>query len=453
MGNILQDVQDYVVGKLSADYQLSGNCTFLAENRKDIEYEIKNKLGRQGICALVMTPKATYAGKYEDLFLAWQLDELEIDIVENVTVNRGKKDGNYMTGQQVGLRVFDVLCPLSGDYEGQFCPVSLEEGDDNGLLVNKCILKALVYGEHSDTPTPEKPVTYQFVKLLDQPPQEQPHDGWMWREDDGFKICQGTTVYKLGVTSDQMSAYVEQQISSSLSSYYTKSETSSSTEISAALGLKQDKLTDEQIKRIDTPCIPLMISSNVEVSGSNFLDFNCVTRFHNYAVFNGAVDTAQLNLRNDELDTQASLSAFNERTIGIIGGFSNELTASLPVKNGEIAYTSDIAEQVSSLATKSELSAGLSPKADLSAVQSMLSGKLNTSGGTISWLGIGRPEQRIAADVQSLGYVFSIDDYGSATVLPQAGADVKLKFPSEDGTLATQEWVLQQINLLRQELQ
>ena len=107
-----------------------------------------------------MTPKATYAGKYEDLFLAWQLDELEIDIVENVTVNRGKKDGKYMTSQQVGLRVFDVLCPLSGDYEGQFNPVSLEEGDDNGLLVNKCILKALVYGEHGDTPTPEKPTTY-----------------------------------------------------------------------------------------------------------------------------------------------------------------------------------------------------------------------------------------------------------------------------------------------------
>lgn len=108
---------------------------------------------------------------------------------------------------------------------------------------------------------------------------------------------------------------------------------------------------------------------------------------------------------------------------------------------------------MSSLATKSELSDGLLPKADLSAVQSMLSGKLNTSGGTVSWIGIGRPEQRIASDLQSLGYVFSIDDYGSAAVLPQAGADVKLNFPNEDGTLATQEWVLQQIDLLRQELQ
>ena len=60
-----------------------------------------------------------------------------------------------------------MLCPLSGEFEGQFSPVSIEEGEDNGLVVNKCILKALVYGEHGDVPQPEKPITYQFVKLLD----------------------------------------------------------------------------------------------------------------------------------------------------------------------------------------------------------------------------------------------------------------------------------------------
>lgn len=65
----------------------------MAESIKDIDYEIKNALGRQGIVGVCMTPKATYAGKVEDLFLAWTLEELEIDIVENVTVNRGKKNG------------------------------------------------------------------------------------------------------------------------------------------------------------------------------------------------------------------------------------------------------------------------------------------------------------------------------------------------------------------------
>lgn len=216
MGNILHEVQDYVVGKLSADNQLSGNCTFLAENRKDIDYEIKNALGRQGIVGVVMTPKATYAGKYEDLFLAWTLEELEIDIVENPIVNRGKKT-SYMTGQDIGLRVFDVLCPLSGDFEGQFCPQTIEEGEDSGLIVNRCILKALVYGEHGDTPQPEPGLNMQFVKLLDGPPTQQPHDGWMWPVDGGFVLWQNGEAHNLGVSFDEMSSYVDSATSAFLS--------------------------------------------------------------------------------------------------------------------------------------------------------------------------------------------------------------------------------------------
>ena len=132
--------------------------------------------------------------------------------------------------------------------------------------------------------------------------------------------------------------------------------------------MKQDKLTEQQLKHIDTDCIPLMISSNVEVSGSNFLDFNCVARFNNYSVFNGAVDMVQLNLRDDDLDTQVTLSAASEKKLLAIGGFNRELTSTLEIKNGDIAYTSDIDAAVSSLATKSELSSGLALKADISSV-------------------------------------------------------------------------------------
>ena len=154
MSNILEEVQRYVADKLNADPQLSA-CPFLVENRKDIDYEIKNALGRQGIVGLVMTPKATFAGAYMDTSLAWQLDELEIDIVENITVNRGKKDGGYITGQDAAMRLFNVLCPLSGEGEGKFCPVSLEEGEDGNLIVNKCILKCLVHvSESQPKPNP-----------------------------------------------------------------------------------------------------------------------------------------------------------------------------------------------------------------------------------------------------------------------------------------------------------
>ena len=154
MSNILEEVQYYVADKLNADPYLSA-CHFIAENRKDVEFEIKQALGKQGVVGLVMTPKATFAGAYMDTSLAWQLDELEIDIVENVTVNRGKKDGGYITGQDAAMRLFDVLCPLSGEGEGKFCPVSLEEGEDGNLIVNKCILKCLVHVSESQ-PEPLK---------------------------------------------------------------------------------------------------------------------------------------------------------------------------------------------------------------------------------------------------------------------------------------------------------
>ena len=128
---------------MNADPQLSA-CPFLVEIRRDIDFEIKKALGREGIVGLVMTPKATYIGSYMDVSLAWQIDELEIDVVENVTVNRGKKDG-YVTGQDAAMRLFEVLCPLSGEHEGQFNPVSYEEGEDNSLLVNRSVLKCLVH--------------------------------------------------------------------------------------------------------------------------------------------------------------------------------------------------------------------------------------------------------------------------------------------------------------------
>ena len=151
MSNILDEVQHYVADKLNADPQLSA-CHFIAENRRDVEFEIKQALGKQGVVGLVMTPKATFAGAYMNTSLVWQLDELEIDIVENVLINRGKKDGGYITGQDAAMRLFDVLCPLSGEGEGKFCPVSLEEGEDGNLIVNKCILKCLV---HVSEPEPE----------------------------------------------------------------------------------------------------------------------------------------------------------------------------------------------------------------------------------------------------------------------------------------------------------
>lgn len=47
---------------LNEDEVLSGKVLFIPENSKDIDYEIKNAIGRQGIVGIVMTPEATYQG-------------------------------------------------------------------------------------------------------------------------------------------------------------------------------------------------------------------------------------------------------------------------------------------------------------------------------------------------------------------------------------------------------
>lgn len=91
-----------------------------------------------------------------------------------------------MTGQDIAMQMFNVLCPLSGESEGQFSPVSLEEGEDNGLLVNKCVFKCLVHGGAEEPgPSPE-PLEFSVVKLFaEEPPLSVTRkDGWLWPSGD-----------------------------------------------------------------------------------------------------------------------------------------------------------------------------------------------------------------------------------------------------------------------------
>lgn len=64
------------------------------------------------------------------------------------------------------MQVFNVLCPLSGEHEGRFCPVSLEEGEDGSLLVVKSVLKCLVHVKESTPPQPWFP-DRQGIKMSD----------------------------------------------------------------------------------------------------------------------------------------------------------------------------------------------------------------------------------------------------------------------------------------------
>lgn len=94
-----------------------------------------------------MTPRANYIGNYEDKCVAWEIDELTVQVVENVTVNRGKK-GEVLTGQDVAMRIIDLLSSPKYGRSGMFSPVYYEQGEDGSLLVSKVVFKCMVYDDN-----------------------------------------------------------------------------------------------------------------------------------------------------------------------------------------------------------------------------------------------------------------------------------------------------------------
>lgn len=129
--NFLYELQQSVAEILQADQQLS-SMQFLCENSKEIDYGIKQNLGKQGVVSIVMTPKASFIGRKDDGKLVFDINELTIMTTENTSVNRS--NDKSLTGQDISMRILKIL---GEDNYGTFCPIAYEQGEDSGLLVNK----------------------------------------------------------------------------------------------------------------------------------------------------------------------------------------------------------------------------------------------------------------------------------------------------------------------------
>ena len=112
---------------------------FLCENSKEIDYEIKQNLAKQGVVSIVMTPKATFIGRKDDGKLVFDINELTIMTTENTSVNR--TNDKSLTGQDISMRILKIL---GEDNYGTFCPIAYEQGEDSGLLVNKVTFSCTV---------------------------------------------------------------------------------------------------------------------------------------------------------------------------------------------------------------------------------------------------------------------------------------------------------------------
>lgn len=164
--NLFSEIQDKVVKILQEDEILKNwGVTILAENIKDIDFEIRNSMSRQGVVAVVTTMQGTYQG-HDGMVEAWQIDNLEVDVVENPSVNRPRLkkleiDGG--TATDIGYRILEALGgPQSGHF-GEFCPKTFEIGENSSLVVAKCRFSCMFRNNIDGVIDPETKVKIPFV--------------------------------------------------------------------------------------------------------------------------------------------------------------------------------------------------------------------------------------------------------------------------------------------------
>ena len=148
--SIFYQAQEQVCEVLNNDEVLSGKVQFIPENSKDIDYEIKNAMGRQGIVGVVMTPDATYQGITDNGEQVWDLRDFTVQVVENPMVNRGQPNYANITALDAAARAADVLAAPSFGLFGQYCPTTIEQGEDQGLIVSQARFNVQIRTERSN---------------------------------------------------------------------------------------------------------------------------------------------------------------------------------------------------------------------------------------------------------------------------------------------------------------
>jgi hypothetical protein len=146
--NTAAQLQEYVCELLSKSEHLKNlGVSFFAENRLDIEFQIKNALQKQGLACVVMTPNLEYQG-HNGADVAWTAKGLTLQIVEYVPVNRASNKKDVATGMDIANYCTNYLGgpQCAGDF-GTFCPVSIEQGEEENLLVSKATFDCTILGD------------------------------------------------------------------------------------------------------------------------------------------------------------------------------------------------------------------------------------------------------------------------------------------------------------------
>lgn len=87
----IQEVQEAIKEALEANvYFKRHSIPVLCENSAQIDYLIKNAIGKLGIVCVVQTPTFDYMGKADDGHPVWEMPEASIVVSEIPTTNRSR---------------------------------------------------------------------------------------------------------------------------------------------------------------------------------------------------------------------------------------------------------------------------------------------------------------------------------------------------------------------------
>ena len=192
--NVFHELQQNICDIMNKSQVLKdANIEFIAENRLDIDYQIKESLKKQGMAAVVMTPNATYLG-HNGTSEAYQLDDLTIQFVEYTPINRAKNKASVVTGLDLANYTSEILGgPNAVIGFGKLCPKGIEQGEDGGLLVTKLTFRT--YIENGDT----GPIIY--VPFVTKDEMEQyVGDGKLTFTKNGKEIGQFTANQKTDIS-------------------------------------------------------------------------------------------------------------------------------------------------------------------------------------------------------------------------------------------------------------
>lgn len=109
--NSIQEIQDAIKEQLEKNvYFAASKIAVLSENAAQIDYLIKNAIGKLGIVCVVQTPTFDFMGKDDQGHPVWQMPEATIVISEIPTVNRGRAGAS--TALDAALQAAEALNEL-----------------------------------------------------------------------------------------------------------------------------------------------------------------------------------------------------------------------------------------------------------------------------------------------------------------------------------------------------